>query len=71
MGNIGVTEILLIALVALLLFGAGRIADIGKGMGQGIKNFKQGLKEANELDEDKKEKPAVVTDDKDAKPKQA
>jgi sec-independent protein translocase protein TatA len=70
MGNIGVTEILLIALVALLLFGAGRIADIGKGMGQGIKNFKQGLKEANELDEDKKEKPPV-TEDKDAKPKQA
>ena len=33
MGNIGVTEILLIALVALLLFGAGRIADIGKGLG--------------------------------------
>jgi len=45
MGNIGATEILLIALVALLLFGAGRIADIGKGLGQGIKNFKQGLKE--------------------------
>ncbi|MBH9751010.1 Sec-independent protein translocase TatA, partial [Clostridioides difficile] len=38
MGNIGVTEILIIALVALLLFGAGRIADIGKGLGQGIKN---------------------------------
>ncbi len=54
MGNVGVTEILLIALVALLLFGAGRIADIGKGLGQGIKNFKQGLKEAEELDADKK-----------------
>ena len=60
MGNIGVTEILLIALVALLLFGAGRIADIGKGLGQGIKNFKQGLKEAGEIDEEKKpEKPAL------------
>ena len=54
MGNIGVTEILLIAVVALLLFGAGRIADIGKGLGQGIKNFKQGLKEAEELDAPKK-----------------
>jgi sec-independent protein translocase protein TatA len=54
MGNIGPMEILLIALVALLLFGAGRIADIGKGLGQGIKNFKQGLKEAEELDADKK-----------------
>ncbi len=54
MGNIGVTEILLIALVALLLFGAGRIADIGKGLGQGIKNFKQGLKEAEDIDAERK-----------------
>jgi sec-independent protein translocase protein TatA len=54
MGNIGPMEILLIAIVALLLFGAGRIADIGKGLGQGIKNFKQGLKEAEELDGPKK-----------------
>ncbi len=53
MGNIGVTEVLMIALVALLLFGAGRIADIGKGLGQGIKNFKQGLKEAEEIDKPK------------------
>jgi sec-independent protein translocase protein TatA len=70
MGNIGPTEILLIALVALLLFGAGRIADIGKGLGQGIKNFKQGLKEANEIDDVKKAETPVVKDDKpiDVKP---
>jgi sec-independent protein translocase protein TatA len=74
MGNIGATEILLIAVVALLLFGAGRIADIGKGLGQGIKNFKQGLKEAGELDEDKKKLPEPPTqassaaDDKAGKP---
>jgi sec-independent protein translocase protein TatA len=70
MGNIGVTEILLIAVVALLLFGAGRIADIGKGLGQGIKNFKQGLKEAEELDAKKPDPaPALVTpkEDKEAK----
>jgi sec-independent protein translocase protein TatA len=70
MGNIGVTEILLIALVALLLFGAGRIADIGKGLGQGIKNFKQGIKEADEIDADKKEPVAKADKDADA-PKQA
>jgi sec-independent protein translocase protein TatA len=55
MGNIGVTEILIFALVAILLFGAGRIADIGKGLGQGIKNFKQGIKEADEVDREKPE----------------
>ena len=60
MGNIGVTEILLIAVVALLLFGAGRIADIGKGLGQGIKNFKQGLKEAEELDAKKRSRKITL-----------
>jgi sec-independent protein translocase protein TatA len=48
MGNIGPGELLIIALIALLLFGAGRIADIGKGLGQGIRNFKEGLKEGDE-----------------------
>ena len=50
MGNIGPGELVIIALIALLLFGAGRIADIGKGLGQGIKNFKKGLKDSDEVD---------------------
>jgi sec-independent protein translocase protein TatA len=45
MGPIGIPELLVIALIAMLLFGAGRIADIGKGVGQGIKHFKEGLKD--------------------------
>lgn len=45
MGRFGATEILLILAVALLLFGATRIADIGKGLGEGIRNFKKGLKD--------------------------
>ena len=57
MGSIGAPELIVIALIALLLFGAGRIADIGKGLGQGIKNFKQGLKEAGD-DDDADEKSA-------------
>jgi sec-independent protein translocase protein TatA len=74
MGNLGFGEIMLIVGVAVLLFGAGRIADIGKGLGQGIKNFKQGLKEAGELDDDKKKLPektpevaATASDDKGSK----
>ena len=45
MGRIGPGEILLLALLALLLFGATRIADIGKGLGEGIKNFKKGMQD--------------------------
>lgn len=40
-GNFGATEILLIALVLLLLFGAKRLPDIAKGIGKGIKDFKK------------------------------
>ncbi len=52
LGGLGAPELIVIALIALLLFGAGRIADIGKGLGQGIKNFKQGLKEASDDNDD-------------------
>ena len=48
MGRLGFSEILVILVVALLLFGAGRIADIGKGLGEGIKNFKKGIKDDDE-----------------------
>ncbi|MHB1686232.1 MAG: Sec-independent protein translocase subunit TatA/TatB [Ignavibacteriaceae bacterium] len=40
-GNLGSTEILLIVLVVLLLFGAKRLPDIAKGIGKGIKDFKK------------------------------
>ena len=63
MGNIGPGELLIIGLIALLLFGAGRIADIGKGLGQGIANFKKGLREA---DEDDKAEKKVSSKEKDS-----
>ena len=40
MGNLGATEIILIFLVVLLLFGARRIPEIAKGLGKGIREFK-------------------------------
>ncbi len=71
--NVGPMELMIVAALALLLFGAGRIADVGKGLGQGIKNFKQGLKEADEVGGKKELKAADETskDDSKAPPKEA
>lgn len=46
-GNIGFTEILLIAVVALLLFGAKRLPEIGASMGKSITAFKRGLSDVD------------------------
>lgn len=43
-GTFGTQEMLLVGLVALLLFGGKKLADIGKGLGEGIRNFKDGMK---------------------------
>jgi len=42
-GKLGLPEILIIAVIALIIFGPGKLADLGKGLGEGIKNFKSGL----------------------------
>jgi sec-independent protein translocase protein TatA len=46
-------HILLIVAIALLLFGPSKLADLGKGLGEGIKNFKSAMKDG-EGDKDKK-----------------
>ena len=40
-GRLGPTEILILLGIALLFFGGSRIANVGKGLGEGIKNFKK------------------------------
>ena len=47
-GNLGFTEILVLMLVLLLVFGARRIPEIGASIGQGIKEFKKSLKDVTE-----------------------
>lgn len=42
--NLGTPEILLIALVVLLLFGGKKIPELMKGLGKGVKSFKDGVK---------------------------
>ena len=50
MFGIGMTELLVILAIVLVIFGANKLPEIGKGMGQAIGNFKKSLKEANEID---------------------
>jgi sec-independent protein translocase protein TatA len=49
-GKLGLPEILIILAIALLIFGPSKLADLGKGLGEGIKNFKAGLKDGEDPD---------------------
>ncbi len=44
-GPIGLPEMLIILVIIILIFGASRLPEIGKGIGQGIKNFKASVKD--------------------------
>jgi sec-independent protein translocase protein TatA len=52
-GKLGLPEILLILAVALLIFGPSKLADLGKGLGEGIRNFKSAVKDGEESGEKK------------------
>ena len=58
MPNLGAPELLLIALIVLLLFGASRLPKLGRSMGQSIRGFKKGLHE--DEPDDEVEKAAAV-----------
>ena len=48
MFGLGVGEIVLIVVILVVLFGASRIPELGKGIGEGIRNFKKGMKGGDE-----------------------
>lgn len=56
MFGLGGTEILVIALVVLLLFGGKKIPELMKGLGTGVKSFKDGMKGVTDIDDEKEEK---------------
>ncbi len=58
LGNIGATEIIIIALVILLLFGGRKIPELMRGLGKGVKNFKEGLKDVEKEINDDTDKKA-------------
>jgi sec-independent protein translocase protein TatA len=53
--SIGPTELIIIIVVAVLLFGGKKIPELAKGLGEGIKNFKSSVKAEEENKEEKKQ----------------
>lgn len=48
MGGLGVSELVIILLIVIVIFGASRLPQLGKGLGEGIRNFKGSLKGGEE-----------------------
>lgn len=59
LGIVGTWEIVIIALIVLLLFGGKKIPELMKGLGKGVKSFKDGL---NEVEKDIKDVDATLND---------
>lgn len=56
MGGVGWQELLIVLLIVLVVFGAGRLPQIGEGLGKGIRNLKRSLKSDDDIEVTAKEK---------------
>ncbi len=61
MGGFGWPEILLVLLIVVLIFGVGKVADVGPALGRAISGFKKAVRET---EEEKEEKPAEKSETK-------
>ncbi len=60
LGGLGTGEVIIIALIVLLLFGGKKIPELMKGIGKGVKNFKDGLADVEtEINKDVKKEEKV------------
>lgn len=64
MPNLGPTELIIILLIVILLFGARKIPEIAKGLGKGIKDFKTAVKEGDEEEAKSLKKPSEGADNR-------
>ena len=64
MGGFGWTEILIILVIVVLIFGVGKVADVGPALGKAISGFRQAVKEEDEEAEEAEEEetPAEETE---------
>ena len=60
MPNLGPTELIIILIIVILIFGAGKIATVGGALGKGVKDFRAAMGEGGESDEDLSKEGAVT-----------
>jgi sec-independent protein translocase protein TatA len=56
MPTLGVQELLIILLIVLVIFGASKLPQLGRGLGEGIRNFKKGVKDSDAAEESNSDK---------------
>ncbi len=58
-GGLGMPELIIILVIIMIIFGAGKLPEIGSGIGKGIKNFKKATRDA-EIDDAKEPEPEKI-----------
>ena len=59
-GGLGMPELIIILVIILIIFGAGKLPEIGAGLGKGIRNFKSATKNPEIDDSDKDKDPEKI-----------
>jgi sec-independent protein translocase protein TatA len=58
-GSLGLPELLVIFAIIIVVFGAGKLPQLGRGLGEGISNFRDGLKGKDEKKQIEEKKPTT------------
>ena len=71
MFGLGITELVIILVIVLIMFGAGRLPEIGEGLGRGISNFRKSIKQPDEIDVTPPDEKEGGNDREEVPPKQS
>ncbi len=63
MPNLGTTELIIILVIVILIFGAGKLGSLGKELGRGVKDFKGAIKDVDEAKKDLEDIGTAKDDD--------